>query len=63
LHRLSTLFIAAIAAAIACQVEAAGALTIYFIDVEGGQSTLRQVDRAVSETAEHHAHVRLRRLL
>ena len=24
---------------------------------------LRQVDRAVSETAEHHAHVRLRRLL
>jgi DNA repair protein RecO (recombination protein O) len=24
---------------------------------------LRQVDRAVSETVEHHAHVRLRRLL
>ena len=24
---------------------------------------LRQVDRAVSETAEHHAHVRLRRLM
>lgn len=40
MHRLSTLFIAAIAAAIACRIEAAGALTIYFIDVEGGQSTL-----------------------
>jgi DNA repair protein RecO (recombination protein O) len=24
---------------------------------------LRQVDRAVAETAEHHAHVRLRRLM
>jgi DNA repair protein RecO (recombination protein O) len=30
---------------------------------EGGRSTLKQVDRAVSETVEHHAHVRLRRLL
>jgi DNA repair protein RecO (recombination protein O) len=28
-----------------------------------GDSALRQVDRALSETAEHHAHVRLRRLL
>jgi DNA repair protein RecO (recombination protein O) len=27
------------------------------------EATLKQVDRAVSETAEHHAHVRLRRLL
>ena len=30
---------------------------------QGGQTTLKQVDRAVSETVEHHAHVRLRRLL
>jgi DNA repair protein RecO (recombination protein O) len=30
---------------------------------EGAQTTLKQVDRAVSETVEHHAHVRLRRLL
>ena len=29
----------------------------------GPEATLRQVDRAVSETAEYHAHVRLRRLL
>jgi DNA repair protein RecO (recombination protein O) len=27
------------------------------------ESALKQVDRAVSETVEHHAHVRLRRLL
>jgi DNA repair protein RecO (recombination protein O) len=30
---------------------------------EAAGSALRQVDRAVSETAEHHAHVRLRRLM
>jgi DNA repair protein RecO (recombination protein O) len=30
---------------------------------EAPEQALRQVDRAVSETAEHHAHVRLRRLL
>lgn len=29
----------------------------------GPEAALRQVDRAVSETAEYHAHVRLRRLL
>ena len=28
-----------------------------------GEATLRQVDRAVSETVEHHAHVRFRRLM
>ena len=30
---------------------------------EAADWALRQVDRAVSETAEHHAHVRLRRLM
>src|SRR3954447_1644004 len=30
---------------------------------DAGDYSLRQVDRAVSETVEHHAHVRLRRLL
>ena len=30
---------------------------------EAGEQALRQADRAVSETAEHHAHVRLRRLM
>ena len=30
---------------------------------DASEQALRQVDRAVSETAEHHAHVRLRRLL
>ena len=30
---------------------------------EAADQTLRQVDRAIAETAEHHAHVRLRRLL
>lgn len=29
----------------------------------GGEQALRQVDRAIAETCEHHAHVRLRRLL
>jgi DNA repair protein RecO (recombination protein O) len=30
---------------------------------DGGERTLRQVERAIGETAEHHAHVRLRPLL
>ena len=30
---------------------------------EGSERALRQVERAISETAEHHAHVRLRPLL
>jgi DNA repair protein RecO (recombination protein O) len=30
---------------------------------EVAETSLRQVDRAVSETVEHHAHVRLRRLM
>ena len=30
---------------------------------EGSERTLRQVERAIGETAEHHAHVRLRPLL
>src|SRR3954463_6407705 len=30
---------------------------------EARENALRQVDRAVSETVEHHAHVRLRRLM
>jgi len=30
---------------------------------DGSQRTLRQVERAIGETAEHHAHVRLRPLL
>jgi DNA repair protein RecO (recombination protein O) len=30
---------------------------------DGSERTLRQVERAISETAEHHAHVRLRPLL
>lgn len=39
--RLRTFLAAAVAAAIACQTaSSAGTLTIYFVDVEGGQSTL-----------------------
>ena len=30
---------------------------------EAPEAALRQAERAISETAEHHAHVRLRRLL
>ena len=30
---------------------------------QAGESALRQADRAIAETVEHHAHVRLRRLL
>ena len=30
---------------------------------EGSERTLRQVERAIGETAEHHANVRLRPLL
>jgi DNA repair protein RecO (recombination protein O) len=30
---------------------------------DGGERALRQVERAIAETAEHHAHVRLRPLL
>jgi DNA repair protein RecO (recombination protein O) len=30
---------------------------------DGGDRVLRQVERAIAETAEHHAHVRLRPLL
>ena len=30
---------------------------------EGSERALRQAERAISETAEHHAHVRLRPLL
>jgi DNA repair protein RecO (recombination protein O) len=30
---------------------------------QASDAALRQADRAIGETAEHHAHVRLRRLL
>jgi DNA repair protein RecO (recombination protein O) len=30
---------------------------------DGSERVLRQVERAIGETAEHHAHVRLRPLL
>ena len=30
---------------------------------DGSERALRQVERAIAETAEHHAHVRLRPLL
>jgi DNA repair protein RecO (recombination protein O) len=30
---------------------------------EAGDVGLRQADRAIAETVEHHAHVRMRRLL
>jgi DNA repair protein RecO (recombination protein O) len=30
---------------------------------EAGEPALRQADRAIAETVEHHAHVRMRRLM
>ncbi len=41
-----------------------GALGVSLADApDGSERALRQVERAISETAEHHAHVRLRPLL